>query len=141
LAIKNIATTRRPGFTLIELLIVIVIIGILAAIAIPKFGKTRERAYFKAVMSDLRNLQAQQEIYFGMPQNNFSYATTTSSLTNFNPSTGVTIAITAAATSGWAATGAHAAFTSSQVCAVFAGTVSAVPSPAATPGVVACTGE
>ena len=51
---------RRQGFTLIELLIVIVIIGILAAIAIPKFGKTREKAYFKAMMSDLRNLQSQQ---------------------------------------------------------------------------------
>src|SRR5688500_3702817 len=56
--------TRRPGFTLIELMMVIVIIGVLAAIAMPKLAKTRERAYFKAVMSDLRNLQTQQEIYY-----------------------------------------------------------------------------
>ena len=57
----------RKGFTLIELLIVIVIIGILAAIAIPKFGKTREKAYFKAMQSDLRNMEAQQEIYYSVP--------------------------------------------------------------------------
>ena len=137
----RLATSRRSGFTLIELLIVIVIIGILAAIAIPKFGKTRERAYFKALMSDLRNLQAQQEIYFGLPQNGFSYATSTTDLANFKTSTGVTVAITTAASSGWAATGAHAGLTAAQTCAVFAGTVSAVPAPASTPGVVTCTGE
>jgi type IV pilus assembly protein PilA len=55
----------RKGFTLIELLIVVVIIGILAAIAIPKFSKTRERAYVSAMKSDLRNLANQQELYFG----------------------------------------------------------------------------
>ena len=57
---------RRPaGFTLIELLIVVVIIGILAAIAIPKFGETRERANQAALKSDLRNMLTAQEQYFG----------------------------------------------------------------------------
>ena len=54
----------NKGFTLIELLIVVVIIGILAAIAIPKFSATREKAYFAAMKSDLKNLASQQEIYY-----------------------------------------------------------------------------
>jgi type IV pilus assembly protein PilA len=132
---------KREGFTLIELLIVIVIIGILAAIAIPKFGKTREKAYFKAMMSDLRNLQSQQEVYYSNPANNYTYATSTSSLTDFAQSQGVTVSISTAGQTGWGATAAHAALASTQTCAIFVGTVGTVPPPAATPGVVACTGE
>ena len=44
-------TTNESGFTLIELLIVVVIIGILASIAIPKFGTVREKAFMAAAMS------------------------------------------------------------------------------------------
>jgi type IV pilus assembly protein PilA len=132
---------KRDGFTLIELLIVIVIIGILAAIAIPKFGKTREKAYFKAMMSDLRNLQSQQEVYYSNPANNYTYATVTSNLADFATSQGVTVGITTAGQTGWGATANHAALAATQMCAIFVGTVSAVPAPAATPGVVACTGE
>jgi prepilin-type N-terminal cleavage/methylation domain-containing protein len=132
---------KREGFTLIELLIVIVIIGILAAIAIPKFGKTREKAYFKAMMSDLRNLQSQQEVYYSNPANNYTYATVTSNLTDFAPSQGVTVAITTAGQTGWGATSAHAALAATQSCAIFVGTVASIPNPALTPGIVTCTGE
>lgn len=131
---------KRQGFTLIELLIVIVIIGILAAIAIPKFGKTREKAYFKAVMSDLRNLQSQQEVYYSNPNNNYTYANAWSLLTDFSPSAGVTGGISASGNTGWSATGTHAALASNQTCAIFVGNASAV-APATTPGVVTCTNE
>nr|MDP2496350.1 prepilin-type N-terminal cleavage/methylation domain-containing protein [Candidatus Palauibacterales bacterium] len=52
------------GFTLIELLIVVVIIGILAAIAIPQFSSTKESAYDASAKADLRNLMTSQEAYF-----------------------------------------------------------------------------
>ena len=55
---------KRSGFTLIELLIVVVIIGILAAIAIPKFASTKEKAYLASEKSDLRNLATSEEAYF-----------------------------------------------------------------------------
>jgi prepilin-type N-terminal cleavage/methylation domain-containing protein len=55
---------NRKGFTLIELLIVVVIIGILAAIAIPKFANTKSKAYITAMKSDLRNLVTAEEAYF-----------------------------------------------------------------------------
>jgi prepilin-type N-terminal cleavage/methylation domain-containing protein len=133
---------QRKGFTLIELLIVIVIIGILAAIAIPKFGKTREKAYFKAMQSDLRNLQAQQELYFSIPANNYSYATAITQLTDFVSSQGVTVGVATGSAQGWQATSIHAALqpSSSKFCALFVGNVASI-APAITPGLVTCTGE
>jgi len=132
----------RKGFTLIELLIVIVIIGILAAIAIPKFSKTREKAYFKAMMSDLRNLEAAQEIYYSVPTNNYSYAANLTDLgSDFNPSQGVSVAMVAGNNTGWSATAEHLALAAGvQFCAIYVGGASAV-APAATPGIVTCTGE
>ena len=84
---------RRRGFTLIELLIVVVIIGILAAIAIPKFGATRDKANQAGMKSDLRNLLSAQETYFS---DSSSYTADTSRLGGWRPSTGVTISASAA---------------------------------------------
>ncbi len=56
--------SNRKGFTLIELLIVVVIIGILAAIAIPKFANTKEKATLASMKSDLRNLVTANEGFF-----------------------------------------------------------------------------
>ncbi len=55
---------NRKGFTLIELLIVVVIIGILAAIAIPKFSNTKQKAVLASMKSDLRNFVTAQEAFF-----------------------------------------------------------------------------
>jgi type IV pilus assembly protein PilA len=52
------------GFTLIELMIVIAIIGILAAIAIPQFSAYRQRSYNSAAQADLRNAATAQEAYY-----------------------------------------------------------------------------
>jgi len=51
----------HKGFTLIELLIVVVIIGILAAIAIPKFANPKEKAYLASMKTDVRNLVTAEE--------------------------------------------------------------------------------
>ena len=61
---------RQRGFTLIELLIVVAIIGILAAIAIPQFARYRQRSYNAAAQTDLRNLRTDLEAYFA---DNFAY--------------------------------------------------------------------
>jgi prepilin-type N-terminal cleavage/methylation domain-containing protein len=109
---------RTQGFTLIELLIVVVIIGILAAIAIPKFANTKEKAYLASMKSDLRNLVTAQESYFS------DYATYSTNLgTYFAASSGVTIAVGAATGSGWNATATHNATT--KTCGIYYGNASA----------------
>ncbi len=57
-------SARISGFTLIELLIVVAIIGILAAIAIPQFSAYRAKAYNGAAQSDLKNAKTSLESYY-----------------------------------------------------------------------------
>jgi type IV pilus assembly protein PilA len=128
----------NKGFTLIELLIVVVIIGILAAIAIPKFSATREKAYFAAMKSDLKNLASQQEIYYS---DAYSYTTVAADLAFTNSDGVIIIANIAATSSGWSAAATHAALGTGEGCAIYYGTATAPTSPTtpSQPGEVACT--
>ena len=60
----------QKGFTLIELLIVVAIIGILAAIAIPQFASYRKKAFDSAAQSDNRTMRTELEGYY---TDNFHY--------------------------------------------------------------------
>ncbi len=93
------------GFTLIELLIVVVIIGILAAIAIPQFASTKEKAFDAAAKSDIRNMMTAEEAYFADNQT-YSQASDVASGNAFTTSTGVVISAAGSA-SGYAITASH----------------------------------
>ncbi|MFN2383100.1 MAG: type IV pilin protein [Gemmatimonadota bacterium] len=94
---------NNKGFTLIELLIVVVIIGILAAIAIPRFASTKGKAFDAAAKTDLRNAMTAQEGYFA---DNQSYAADLADL-DVDASTGVTIDVTSGDATGYEMTAAH----------------------------------
>jgi type IV pilus assembly protein PilA len=96
-------TRARKGFTLIELLIVVVIIGILAAIAIPKFEFTKGKANVSAIKSDLRNLMSAQEAYYYDYQ---TYALDPAVL-SVGKSRLVELKIHEANSGGWSATATH----------------------------------
>jgi prepilin-type N-terminal cleavage/methylation domain-containing protein len=125
---------RTAGFTLIELLIVVVIIGLLAAIAVPKFGSTKEKAYTSTMKSDLRNLATAQESYWNDYSVYYSGAVPAAVLL-YKPSPSVTVTINAASSGGWSATAVHSGTVVQ--CALFTGTAAA-QSPATLPGLVAC---
>jgi prepilin-type N-terminal cleavage/methylation domain-containing protein len=134
--------TIRKGFTLIELLIVVVIIGILAAIAIPKFANTKEKAYLASMKSDLRNMVTAEEAYFADFQlyqsgtgSNIGGTGTPMTGTGFVPSAGVTVTAAATGGTGWSATSTHSGTT--KTCSIFLG-VAAV-GPATVEGEPKCT--
>ena len=121
--LKEICMRRnRKGFTLIELLIVVVIIGILAAIAIPKFASTKEKAYLATMKSDLRNLATAQEGYAA--DNNGVYASSLAAIP-FTPSSGVAITFANVAP-GWGATATYSPATA-KTCAIYVNQTAVAP--------------
>ncbi len=122
----------RRGFTLIELLIVVVIIGILATIAIPKFANTKEKAYIGSMKSDLRNLATAEEAYF---YDSATYTNNLVAMNNFSASSGVTLTVNEATPQGWSATASSANTT--HRCYLFSGNATPVGS-ATVEGHISC---
>ena len=95
---------NEKGFSLFELLVVIAIIGVLAAVAVPRFGDFRAAAYDARSQQDLRNLASAQELHRAA---NASYAADVAELESFRTSEGVDLQIEVADATRFRATASH----------------------------------
>jgi prepilin-type N-terminal cleavage/methylation domain-containing protein len=132
---RQLQHSGRSGFTLIELLIVVVIIGILAAIAIPKFASTKEKSFVVTMKSDLRNLVMAQEGYLADNGTYYVGAVPNAAL-KYQPSSGTTVTIVTATTAGWQASAVYSG--TPKTCALFYGNIGPL-APAVVAGEPKCT--
>jgi type IV pilus assembly protein PilA len=123
------------GFTLIELMIVVVILGLLASIVVPKFAHGKDRSLVAVMKSDLRNLVTAEEAFFA---NGLTYynGPIPDAAFPYSVSENVTVTLSAVTNSGWQAAATHSS--TGRTCAIFVG--SAAPlAPATVEGVADCT--
>jgi prepilin-type N-terminal cleavage/methylation domain-containing protein len=134
---------RRKGFTFVELLVVMLLLGALSSMAVPRFREYKTRALIAAMQSDLANLKISEEEYFS---DHLKYATDTS-LLEFRKSFNVSIALTSQdVNGGYTAIATHAIVpgrhcqramgpeaapreSGAVVCLVTSGGSSAIPTP------------
>ena len=123
----------QRAFTLIEVLVVTIIIGVLAAIAIPRYSASKARAHTAVMKSDLRNLASTQATWHdstrtftaGTAINRGSTQQTIGVSPAFRVSPGVELVVTVAGPNGWSAVATHTA--TSRTCAIFIGTAAVAP--------------
>lgn len=117
---------RNPrGMTMIELLMVMLIVGLVAGVAVPRYYKAKERAFISSMKSDLRNFAVAEESYF------YDFSVYTPDVVvlesrGLQKSEDVTIEVNEATAVGWAATGRHAE--TLLQCYLFVGTAGPVGS-------------
>ena len=136
----HMVATRR-GFTLIEVLIVVVVIGTLAAVAIPHYAGAKDKAYVAAMKADLRTVAIYEEQYAADNHGQYfgGVATEDSPLNGFRPSKDVTVTLTAFNILGsqladWTAMARHVQ--SSQSCEMRTGTITCTTDNALTTGFI-----
>jgi prepilin-type N-terminal cleavage/methylation domain-containing protein len=97
---------NNKGFTLIELMIVVAIIGILAAIAIPQFNSYRQKAHDSAAKSQLKNLATAMESFY-VDKDTYTGADEAALATyGYQTDGDIDVTVAPAATS-WSATASH----------------------------------
>lgn len=115
----------RYGFTLVELLMGMAIVGLLAALAIPRWSRMTQRSMVAAMRAEIRNLAVLEESHF------YDLAVYTDDLTllgnrGFVATPGVQLQIREATNSGWSVSASHAS--TAQECHLFVGSAAPVGS-------------
>jgi type IV pilus assembly protein PilA len=115
---------NRKGFTLVEILVSVVIVGILAAAAIPKFIYTKQKAVLASMRSDLRNMVSAEEAYYSDSK---SYAPAIgpvqkAGVAAFIPTKNNTMVLSTVTVNGWAAVASNATLKSGVIkCGIYVG--------------------
>ncbi|MFL5595092.1 MAG: type IV pilin protein [Gemmatimonadaceae bacterium] len=132
---------HRKGFTLIETLIVLVVIGTLAAVAIPRYTSSKDKAYLAAMQADLRSVAIYEEQFASDNHGQYfgGVATDESPINGFRPSKDVTVTLTAFNILGsqladWVAVARHGQ--SSESCELRSGRITCTTGNPLTTGVV-----
>ncbi len=121
----------RAGFSFVELLVVMVIIGVMSGLAVPRIREMKRRALVTTLVTDLRNLAATQEQYWA---DALAYTSDVAVL-KYAHSEHVTVTIVHASANGWSATATHRDIPIT--CAVFHGNAAPV-APAVQPAAIGC---
>ena len=126
--VEHRVADNRKGFTLIEVVVAAVVIGILAAVAVPRFSASKDKAYIAAMKADLHTIAIFEEQYAADNHGQYFSGTATSDtpLNGFTPSKNVTMTLTAFNILGsqladWTATVKHSQ--TSESCELRAGEI------------------
>lgn len=120
------------GFSLIELLVVLVVIGILVGLAIPRYRDYKRRFYLTTMVADLRNLATTEAAFWNISG---TYSMNLQQI-QYSASPQVSISIVSADTLGWAAKASYAG--DSATCAIYFGNAP-ILAPATLKNVIGCT--